>query len=346
VRRIARGRQKLVLVGLAGALAASIVGCNAQASFEQGLSLPETGGGLAAWSPDGKRIAVPTKNGIDLLSTTGGVARHLSTPPSIDRIGRSSGSRLSWSDQGRRLHFLSRASPSPQNGVAACTVGVSGGRQHCVPLDVPVFGATWAPGGWPLVFIPNATAYTPKGRVGPKPDLWRLDNAQATPRRILAGRGEELDPIFSPDGHRILFTRFLKGRAGLWIVDANGADPHLLADGLDVLGTSWSPNGQQVAIAAATHKGGDRIRLYVVPADGGRLCQASREEILPGPPAWTPDGRWITYSNYSGEIREVHPDGRGARTIATLPGEEVRNLLWSPAGAHLAYTARPFPPID
>jgi Tol biopolymer transport system component len=330
------------LVGLAGAVAASIVGCNDQASFKQGLSLPETGGGQAAWSPDGRWVAVPTKGGIDLISVTGGDTRHLSTPSPIDRLGKSSGSRLSWSDGGQQLHFLSGASPAAGKGAAACTVGVDGGDLRCVPLAVPVFGATWAPDGWPLVFIPNSAAFTLKGRVGPEPDLWRLDDVHARPHRILAGRGEELDPIFSPDGDRILFTRFTKGRAGIWIVGADGAGPRLLAGDLDVLGTSWSPDSRQVAIAASSRQGGNRVRLYVVPADGGPLRQVSGEEILGGPPAWTPDGRWITYSDYSGEIREIHPDGQGAREVATLSDEEVRNLLWSPTGTRLAYTARPF----
>ena len=50
-------------------------------------------------------------------------------------------------------------------------------------------------------------------------------------------------------------------------------------------------------------------------------------------------GRWITYATYEGEIKRVRPDGSDKQEIAAFEGREVRNLMWSPDGDHLAYSA-------
>jgi Tol biopolymer transport system component len=110
---------------------------------------------------------------------------------------------------------------------------------------------------------------------------------------------------------------------------------------------AWSPDGRRIALSTFSRKKGDRrCHLYVLPAAGGRLHQIVHEKILTNRPAWTPDGLWITFSTYDGEIREIHPDGSGLRTIARLSGKEIRGLSWSPDGKHLGYTARPFPRSD
>jgi TolB protein len=169
-------------------------------------------------------------------------------------------------------------------------------------------------------------------RVGPRPTLWLLDGPNAKPAQLLDMPASE--PSFSPDGRRIFF-------GGGWVVDRDGSDLRQVVGGLiDQGGMAWSPDGKSIAFAATTQGGDRRQHVYLVSAQGGKLRPVSSDEVSSGP-AWTPDGRWLTYSTYAGEINRVHPDGTGAEVIASFPGHEIRDLLWSPDGKHLAYTSRP-----
>ena len=189
------------------------------------------------------------------------------------------------------------------------------------------------------------------GPVGPRPALGVMAGPRRKPQRVLDMPGEESYPVISPDGGSVLFTlgRERHG-AGIWTARLDGSGRRQLAHGLGSGEASWSPDGTQVAVAGvvANTPGGDRRQhLYVVPAAGGPLRRLSDDELRVGErPAWTPDGQWITYATFEGEVRRVHPDGSDAETIADFPHQEVRDLAWSPDGTRLSYTARPIVETD
>jgi TolB protein len=159
------------------------------------------------------------------------------------------------------------------------------------------------------------------------------------PRLLLNLRGEETGPEFSPDGNRLAFALMNKRSAlGLWVARADGSHVRRIAGPFIGAAYRWSPDGRQIAIVSTTFSGDRRQHLYVVASHGGRLRQISGDEV-DGEPAWTPDGRWITYATYEGAIKRVHPDGSGVSEIADLHHQHVRDLLWSPDGRLLAYSA-------
>lgn len=322
----------------------------AESSLASRVPLPMFDGDLAAWSPDSRLIAVPEAKAISLRGIDGSVQRRL-RGPGIDYFGfPCEECALGWSEDGARIQFLSHEEEYESDDAVVGSVAVGGGDEQHRSLGVPVGAAAWPPTGWPLIYIPNSRTITGlKGkRVGPNPDLWRLDSLYGKPRRILESRLEEEDPLFSPDGTKITFMRHRERSSSLWMANADGVNPRRLAGNL--LGPSaaaWSPDGRYIALSTFSRKKDDRrCHLYVLPADGGRLRQIVDEEILTNRPAWTPDGRWITFSTYDGEIRKIRFDGTGLQTIARLPGKEIRGLSWSPDGKHLAHTARTFPESD
>jgi Tol biopolymer transport system component len=293
---------------------------------------------------------VPVRRGIELFGANGSQPRKLPTPSPLGQFGETTNGGIGWSKNGRRIFFLTSHGPSEGRGMWASSITIDGSHLRQTPLDEPVGGATWSPGGWPLVFVPNSLTTGLEGRIGPNPDLWRLDGPGSKPHRILAAPGVEWSPIFSPDGSKIAYIRERAGKMSIWVVSATGSDPRRITPDLQVLGMSWSPGGKSIALAAALtgappHRF-PRTHLYLASVRGGPLSEVSREEIIGSAPAWTPDGRWLTFSNFDGQIRRIHPDGSGAQTYASLPGEEVGALRWSPDGRHLAYVARPFPPED
>lgn len=302
---------------------------------------------FSAWSPDSGLIAGANEKAVSLRGLDGSV-RRVFQRPSIGLGWPCVECPLEWTDDGTRIQFLSYDEKDRTGPATIRSIGVDRRNEAHRLLNVPIAEAAWAPGGWPLVYIP-ASGYELVGRklrrVGPDPDLWRLDSLHGKPRRLFKSRTDQFEPRFSPDGTKIVFLREGKEVLSLWEMSAAGGKPRPLAGHL--VGPSdaeWSPDGRSIALLTSSYRRG--FHLFLLPADGGPMRKIVPEQVSPLPPAWTPDGLWITFSTYEGEIRKVHPDGTELQTIATFPGKYVTGLTWSPDGNHLAYSVTPVPTGD
>jgi Tol biopolymer transport system component len=340
---------------LALALCFPLSGCSGAATFHHGVigvQLSDRVGYAAAWSPDGKWIAVPARVGLRLRNVESGRVRNLHAPAYQgfpERPGR-----LDWSADGKTIRYATSL-PKPTNGNASwlTETRVDGSGFRHTTLGVKALSADWADDEWPLVYATGAYAYDlEKGPVGPKPSLFVVDAFGAAPRRIAyiphpVGEEDLTEPQVSPNGKRIAFLRWgRRHNVNVWTVGTDGSDAKPLVRSLVSAQTvAWSPDDRFVALGAVTLTGDRRQHLYLVPAGGGKLRRVVDDEILDGP-AWSPDGHWLTYSTYEGEIHRVRPDGSADQVIGEVPNQEVRGLLWSPDGRHLAYTANDYPPPD
>ena len=123
--------------------------------------------------------------------------------------------------------------------------------------------------------------------------IWKREDGGAT-RELWKGIDGSViaPPAVSPDGAQICFSYWRKGRAGLYLMNANGTNIRPLAPALDVRSAvSWSPDGKIVAAAATLEEG---TRVFLIPVDGGaptRLLDTASYN-----PVWSPDGQFIVYS--------------------------------------------------
>ena len=343
-------RQRAMAVLVSAVVAVAMLAGGAGHAVASKFLLPVPEGDLT-WSPDSRLLAMPETKAISLLRTDGGVERRL-RGPGIDYFSFPClFCPLGWTEDSSRILYISEEEEMDSEGSVVGSVAADGSAEEVRSLSVPIGSATWAPTGWPLIYIPNSRAWfsgTKGKRVGPNPDLWRLDSLYAKPRKLIASRAEEEDPLFSPDGAEITFMRSNERSTSLWKASADGTGSKRLVNNL--LGPSaaaWSPDGRRIALSTYSRAKGDRrCHLYMTSPNGGQLRQIVDEEILTERPAWTPDGHWITFSTSRGEIRKVRPDGTGLQTIASFPGKEVRGLSWSPDGRHLTYSAQIPPRSD
>jgi Tol biopolymer transport system component len=306
------------------------------------VRLPAFRGSGAAWSPNGRWIAIPGRRGITLRNVKTGTRKHLDAPPPRSE---SEAARLNWSPDGRTLRYVTQEGPKRRRGYWVTTIRRNGSSLRQVPLGIFAPEATWATGGWPLVFVTRPYAYDiERGNLGPEPALWSLTRMNGKPKSIYDVGREIREPAFSPDGSNILFVESSRRSVRVMTVGAGGSSSHRLVGGLREALATWSPGGKKVALAATTWKGDLRQHLYTAGARGGKLHRLSAVEVQ-GAPAWSPSGRWIAYANYDAnydaEIRAVHPNGRGETIVAKLPGKEVSALQWSPDNRYLAYMAWP-----
>ncbi|MDZ7360449.1 MAG: hypothetical protein ONB46_06940 [candidate division KSB1 bacterium] len=153
-------------------------------------------------------------------------------------------------------------------------------------------------------------------------------------------------PAWSPDGSKIIYMHYgiIKiypggmhdinpDLRGLWMINADGSNPHLLLQGWDVY-AAWSPDGRWIAFERGK-------QIYKVPVMGDSLDKSRIQQLtFAGEnfyPAWSPDGEWIAYDSNAESPRganfiwKMKADGSGKRRIAYASTEgETRQPNWFP----------------
>lgn len=102
------------------------------------------------------------------------------------------------------------------------------------------------------------------------------------------GYGDDADnqnPTWSPDGSRLAFNRFDKGKSGIHVANRDGSGLRRITPGrINVSDPAWSPDGAWIAFVR-TDGHGD---LYVIHPDGTGLRQLTRTNAREFTPAWMP----------------------------------------------------------
>ena len=151
------------------------------------------------------------------------------------------------------------------------------------------------------ILLPTGTGSSPRlgpnyllyvSATGSSDGIWKLANGTAT--ELWTGHGAHVfgGPAIAPDGQHIAFSVRQQGRAALYVMQADGANPHMVTDALDLQGApAWERDGQSVTSAANDH---GVPHLFRVPLDGGPPTIFIDEYSLD--PAWSPNGRFLVYS--------------------------------------------------
>lgn len=328
-----------VVVTLLASLA--ILGCGHSAGGSDApswtLQLPD-GAQNGGWSPDGKVFAIPAHERIELIRADGRTERRIEVP-GVDNSGLSCECRLGWSEDGSEIHIVTRS--RGLGGVV--TVDANGENLRSRHLDMRVSDASWAPQGWPLILEPEPTD---EGRPGTERSrLLQLGSLKSDLTTFLRWEGFVVDPLFSPDGDELAFSVLPENPNGsLWVAPIGEGKPRRLVSYLTGPEYSWSPNGRELALKDYLPRQGG-AGLFLVSAATGKVKLLSGERLAEGsPPAWTPDGRWITYAGEDGSVNKIRRDGTGRRRLFQLSDEHAYGLSWSPDGRHLAYATRPVIP--
>ncbi len=103
-------------------------------------------------------------------------------------------------------------------------------------------------------------------------------------------------PAVSPDGASICFPVRRDGRTQLQVIASDGTNPRTLGTSLEPHDSAtWSADSKWIAVSATDEKGSG---LFKVPLNGGAVVQLVTGILWN--PVWSPDGRFIVYSESIG----------------------------------------------
>ena len=107
--------------------------------------------------------------------------------------------------------------------------------------------------------------------------IWVMDADGSNKKNVTDLPGWDMDPVWSPDGKRIVFYN---ENGKIYIIDADGKNRKELTDGLC---PSWSSDGKRIVFSSGRD---GNSNIYVIDADGKDL------ERLTDHPAWDGDPHW------------------------------------------------------
>ncbi|MEP6768965.1 MAG: amidohydrolase family protein [Acidobacteriota bacterium] len=193
-------------------------------------------------------------------------------------------------------------------------------------------------------------------------DLYTMPSTGGEAKALTSGIAWDMQPRYSPDGKWIAFTSDRSGGDNIWVMGRDGKNPKQVTKESFRLPNSpaWTPDSQY--IAARKHFTGTRSlgagEIWLYHRSGGEGLQMSKrtnEQKDTGEPAFSPDGRYLYYSEDSspGKIYQYNPDPNGqiyvikrldrqtGRLIdfVTGPGGAIRPTP-SPDGKSLAFVRR------
>jgi Tol biopolymer transport system component/predicted Ser/Thr protein kinase len=171
-----------------------------------------------------------------------------------------------------------------------------------------VLGAAGEVGAqWGLALSPDGAraAYSSSQRI--TFDLWLLEFARGTNMRFTFGQGDSRDPIWSPDGSRIVFGSNRDGTFNLYQKMASGikSDELLLKSSEDKIPTSWSSDGRFLLYTVIDPK--TKSDLWILPLQGKRTpIPFLRSEFNEQDGHFSPDMRWIAYTSDESGSNEIY----------------------------------------
>ena len=159
-------------------------------------------------------------------------------------------------------------------------------------------------------------------------------------RKVTDNRTINLFPSWAPDGKRLVYTSYKKGKPHSLGIDllTNRETPISTRDGLN-LGGRWAPDGRRLAIALEQKQ---NLDIYLLNAAGAILQRLTRNPSIDVSPTWAPDGKRVAFVSDRHGSPQIYvlELATGALRRLTFKGPYNTSPDWSPTGDRIAFAGR------
>jgi acylaminoacyl-peptidase len=142
------------------------------------------------------------------------------------------------------------------------------------------------------------------------------------------------DPQISPDGKRVVYVRAFndvmadRRLSNLWVVNADGSEHRALTTGnFSDSSPRWSPDGSQLLFVSNRDGSPQIYRRWM---DSGQTAKLTSLTTPPSGIAWSPDGKWISFTAHvpdkPASLIQMPPAPEGARWAE--PAKVIDKLVY------------------
>ncbi len=171
-------------------------------------------------------------------------------------------------------------------------------------------------------------------------DIWLYDLLRGVPSRFTTDPAGDSNPLWSPDGSRIVFS---SNREGIWDlyqkIASGGNEEILLRTSEEKWPDDWSRDGKFIVYQTFNQK--TKWDLWLLPMSGDRQPSLFLQtEFSEQQAQFSPDGKWLAYTSDESGAPEVYlqtfPASGSKWRVSTSGGSQPK---WRRDGRELFYIA-------